>query len=362
MLRSTFFSALVLPFLTNATPVELAARASCTVSTYTDVANVSACTAITIAGQTVPAGQTLALSGLKDGTTVTLSGNIVFATGTHWTGNLFSLSGGKIAFDGKGHTIDGNGAWYWDGQGTNGGVDKPKYTVYLKHSGTFKNVVVKNVPGHAFSVHNPAALTISAVTYDNSAGASLGHNTDGFDVSSSTNLTITGCTIINQDDCIAINDAKNLVFSNNSCTGGHGISIGSIKTGNVVDGVLISNNKVISNQQGLRIKTYADNTNASVSNVVYKDNTVTGATSYGVMIVQDYTNTGETGTATAGITIKNVSFQGTNTVSTVSSATMVKVLCYPGSCTGTWDWSGLKTSGGKKGTNVGGAPITGYTF
>lgn len=77
----------------------------------------------------------------------------------------------------------------------------------LSHSGTFENVIVKNVPGHAFQVHNPAALTITggrsdicggltslrhlSVTYDNSAGASLGHNTDGFDISSSTDLTIT---------------------------------------------------------------------------------------------------------------------------------------------------------------------------
>ncbi|KAG8806006.1 hypothetical protein FRC19_007517, partial [Serendipita sp. 401] len=200
------------------------------------------------------------------------------------------------------------------------------------------------------------------VTYDNSAGKSLGHNTDGFDVSHSTDLTITGCTVINQDDCVAINSGTNVKFLNNSCTGGHGISIGSIKTGNVVNGVTISGNKVINNSNGLRIKTYADNNNASVSNVIYKDNTVTGATDYGVIIVQDYTNTGETGTATAGITINNVSFQGTNSVATTSSATMVKVLCYPGDCTGTWNWSGLKTSGGKKGTNVGGAPITGYTF
>lgn len=344
----------------NAAPLE--ARASCTISTYTDVSNVSGCTTITIAKQTVPGGKSLALTGLKDGTTVQLSGDLTFGTGTYWTGNLFSLSGGKITFNGNGHTIDGNGAYYWDGQGTNGGVDKPKYTIALKISGTFTNVKVKNVPGHAFSVQNPAALTISSVTYDNSAGASKGHNTDGFDVSSSTDLTITGCTVINQDDCLAINDAKNVVFTNNSCTGGHGISIGSIKTGKHVDGVTISNNKVINNSNGLRIKTYTDNTDASVSNVVYKDNTVTGAADYGVIIIQDYTNSGETGTATPGIPITNVSFKGTNTVSTKSSATMVKVLCYPGECTGTWDWSGLKTSGGKKGTNVGGAPITGYTF
>jgi len=120
-------------------------------------------------------------------------------------------------------------------------------------------------------------------------------------------------------------------------------------------------------------------------------------TSYGVLITQDYgsqqlrsaalntdwrtssTNGGETGTPTAGILIENVSFHGTNNVTTKSSATMVEVLCNPGECKGTWDWSGLKTSGGREGTNVGGcnspvsavyskeifpggAPITGYTF
>jgi polygalacturonase len=64
----------------------------------------------------------------------------------------------------------------------------------------------------------------------------------------------------------------------------------------------------------------------------------------------------------SGITIKNVSFQGNNTLNTTPKATMVKVLCYSDYCTGIWDWSGLMTSGGKKGTNVGGAPITGYSF
>jgi len=96
----------------NAAPAELTPRDACTITTYTDVSNVSGCTSITIAGQTVPAGESLALSSLKDGTTVTLSGDIVFATGIHWTGNLFSLIGGQIAFDGNGYTIDGNGAWY----------------------------------------------------------------------------------------------------------------------------------------------------------------------------------------------------------------------------------------------------------
>jgi hypothetical protein len=62
----------------------------------------------------------------------------------------------------------------------------------------------------------------------------------------------------------------------------------------VVDTVLIESNTIVGNRngmpppedaffrliwdfQGLRIKTYFDNYNASVSNVIYKDNTVTNA-------------------------------------------------------------------------------------
>lgn len=96
----------------NAAPAESTLRDTCTITTYTDASDVSGCSSITIARQTVPAGESLALNGLKDGTTVTLSGDIVFATGIHWKGNLFSLTGGQIAFDGNGYTIDGNGAWY----------------------------------------------------------------------------------------------------------------------------------------------------------------------------------------------------------------------------------------------------------
>ena len=32
--------------------------------------------------------------------------------------------------------------------------------------------------------------------------------------------------IKNQDDCIAINAGSNIIFENNQCSGGHGISVG----------------------------------------------------------------------------------------------------------------------------------------
>lgn len=50
-------------------------------------------------------------------------------------------------------------------------------------------------------------MTITGMTIDNSAGdtGALGHNTDGFDIGTSTGVTITGANVYNQDDCVAVN-------------------------------------------------------------------------------------------------------------------------------------------------------------
>jgi len=47
---------------------------------------------------------------------------------------------------------------------------------------------------------------MNKITVDNKAGDTQGgHNTDAFDVGSSSRVTITGATVNNQDDCLAIN-------------------------------------------------------------------------------------------------------------------------------------------------------------
>ena len=59
---------------------------------------------------------------------------------------------------------------------------------------------------------------------------------------------------MNQDDCVAINKGTNIVFKGNTCSGGHGISIGSISDDKVVSGVTISGNTVTDSMYGMRIK------------------------------------------------------------------------------------------------------------
>lgn len=126
-----FSHAVLLSLIASAAATPLANRASCT---FTDAASAikgkTSCTAITLNGISVPAGTTLDLTGLKDGTTVTFAGTTSFGY-KEWEGPLISVSGKNILVQGaSGHIIDGNGAAWWDTKGSNGGKTKPKYAFY----------------------------------------------------------------------------------------------------------------------------------------------------------------------------------------------------------------------------------------
>ncbi|KAG8710743.1 hypothetical protein FRC08_016777, partial [Ceratobasidium sp. 394] len=234
---STALALALAPVLATATPI---GRCIGTISSLNDVAAAQKCTTVNINGFTVPAGKTFSLA-LLSGTTVNLLGDVKFGV-ANWAGPLFSIQGTNINFNGNGHTFDGNGPSYWDGLGGNGGVTKPHPMMKIKMSGTYTNVKVLNSPAHVYSVSNPAALVMSKLTIDNSAanaansksgGLPAAHNTDGFDVST-TDLTIEDSVITNQDDCLALNKGTNIIFQRNICTGGHGISIGSVDSNAVV--------------------------------------------------------------------------------------------------------------------------------
>ncbi|KAI0342390.1 endo-polygalacturonase PG1 [Trametopsis cervina] len=350
-----------LSVLATPTPASDAAAASCTgtIASLDDVDDAVKCTTVVINSFTVPAGETFNLK-FASGSTVTMNGDVTFGE-KNWDGPLFQISGDNINFNGNGHTFDGNGPFYWDGQGGNGGVTKPAPMMKIKISGTFTNVKVLNSPARVFSVSNPAALTISKLTIDDSAGdapnsksdgKAAGHNTDGFDCST-TDLIIEDSTIHNQDDCLAINKGSNIVFQRNTCIGGHGISIGSISSGATVSGIVIQDNTVTNNDQALRIKTHSDATDASVTNVTYSGNTATGMRQFGVLIDQSYPDT--LGTPGTGCTISDINFVGAqNSISVNSDAQRVAVNCGKGACTGTWDWSALSVTGGSAG------PITNF--
>lgn len=116
-------------------------------------------------------------------------------------------------------------------QGTNGGKTKPKF--FYAHSLTSSSITglrFINSPVQLMSINGANNLAVTNINMDNTAGdaGALGHNTDAFDVGSSTGVTITGAIVQNQDDCLAINSGTSITFTGGTCSGGHGLSVGSV--------------------------------------------------------------------------------------------------------------------------------------
>ncbi|KAF8129874.1 pectin lyase fold/virulence factor [Boletus edulis] len=337
-----------------------------TISSLSDVSAAVQCTTVNINSLTVPARHTFRLD-LLQGTTVNVLGEISFGNAS-WKGPLFLVTGQDITFNGNKQRFDGGGGYYWDGLGGKGST-KPCPMMKIEMSGTFSDVHVVNCPERCFSINNPAPLVIDSAVVDNSQGdypndksngRPAGHNTDGFDVSGN-DVVIRNSAVSNQDDCLAINKGNNIIFENNYCHGGHGVSIGSIPSNTVVENVIIRGNEVVNSVTAFRIKTDKTATNSRVSNVIYSDNTATNCSSYGVLIDQSYPAT--EGTPGNGVIISDISFnQGATELSVVQDAQMAAVNCGKDSCTGTWDWSSLKTSGGTIGKIQNTPNIIGYAI
>ncbi|KAK8100120.1 Endopolygalacturonase [Apiospora kogelbergensis] len=339
-----------------AMPASKAVKASAADCTFTDAAAAmkgkSSCTNIVLDGISVPAGTTLDMTGLKDGTHVTFKGTTSFGFKA-WAGPLLSFSGNNLLIDGaSGHVIDGNGGAWWDTKGSNGGVKKPKF--FYAHKLTDSNIKglnVKNTPVQGFSINGAKNLGLYDITIDNSAGDTKGgHNTDAFDVGSSDGVYISGANVQNQDDCLAVNSGTNITFTGGKCSGGHGVSIGSVggRSDNVVKGVHVLSTSISNSDNGVRIKTVSGAT-GSVSGVEYKDITLTNIAKYGIVIQQDYENGSPTGTPTGGVPITDLTISGV-TGSVASKADPIYILCAKGACSN-WKWSGVKISGGQPNPN-----------
>jgi polygalacturonase len=198
------------------------------------------------------------------------------------------------------------------------GVAKPKFfAAHSLTSSTIAGITLRNMPVQGFSIDGASYLTLSNIVVDNSAGTAEGHNTDAFDIGDSDHVEIHGATVSNQDvsghsrvrrcckylcgvsqDCVAVNSGTNYYFTGLSCTGGHGLSIGSVggRSDNTVQNVTFASSSVSNSQNGVRIKTVYGAT-GTVSGVTYSGITLSGITNYGVVIEQDYENGSPTGTA-----------------------------------------------------------------
>ncbi|PMD41591.1 glycoside hydrolase family 28 protein [Hyaloscypha variabilis F] len=343
---------------------------ACTATEYAQITSVVAsCTNIVLENISAPASSTIDLSALQTGSTVTFAGTTSFGTTSDDDFDPIVVGGTDITLTGaEGHVIDGNGAVYWDGEGSNGGVAKPDHFIVLKDlkNGHISNLNIQNWPVHCFDITGADGLIITGLTLDNSAGdasnsASDGkaaaHNSDGFDFSSCSNVILSDTVVKNQDDCVAVTSGTNITMTGMTCSGGHGLSIGSVggKSNNVVSGITFSNSTVTDSENGCRIKSNADKS-GTIENILYQNIALTGITDYGIDVQQDYLNGGATGDPTNGVTISGVTFS--NVTGTVTSdGRDYYVLCGSSSCSN-FTFTNVAISGGGK-TSTCNFPSTG---
>ncbi|CAK4340453.1 unnamed protein product [Aphanomyces euteiches] len=321
--------------------------AGCTLSgTYVSGTDISSCTSVVISSLQVPAGVTLDLTKLKDSATVTFTGTTTFGTKL-WEGPLILLTGTNLKVTGPG-TLNGQGEWYWP-QGQS--VTRPVF-FRLTHveKSTLSGFTLKNSPFRTFSVLNSVNTVITGLTLDSKAGNGQAKNADGFDLSRNNGVSITNNTVYNQDDCLAMQSSVNTLFAYNSCTGGHGVSIGSIggaavDSSDTVNGLTVTNNKIIDNTNGLRIKTIID-LKGLVTNVKYIDNTLTNVKN-AIVMHSDYSKAkgGYVGTPTSQVTISDITISGL----TGTATNLYDVVANP-SVVSNWNWSGINVQASNKGS------------
>ncbi|WPG98799.1 extracellular polygalacturonase, putative [Acrodontium crateriforme] len=310
----------------------------------------TSCSTIVLSSIFVPAGTTLDLDGLNDHTHVIFEGTTTFGY-KEWSGPLITFSGNDLTITGaSGSLLDGEGSRWWDGKG-NGGKTKPTFMdIHNMNSSTITGLNIKNSPERVISIYNAYDVTLDHVTIDDKDGdLHGGHNTDGFDVGHSENVLISNGVVYNQDDCLAIVSGKNITFTGGFCSGGHGLSIGSVgnKSFNTVSDVLIENSVVENSATAVRIKTVTGG-HGSVSGITWRDITLKDITNVAVVIEQNYSGGGPVGQPTNGVPIKDITLSNVHGTVT-SSATRVDIVCAAGACSD-FTWDRVDITGGKKST------------
>ncbi|KAI0785798.1 glycoside hydrolase family 28 protein [Abortiporus biennis] len=289
-------------FISLATAVvgsPLEQRASCTLtasgsddaSAFLSAAVDPSCPTITIpSSTTLNISSPLNMTGLKN-KHIDLQGTIRFNPNLpYWTGHAFYFSfqdqvafwllgGQNIVLDGGG-TLDGAGQAWYDAFAKNSSLARPIIlTVYQANNVTVQNIKMINSPEWTNFVNEGTFVTYKNITISAvSTSKNQAKNTDGWDTFRSDNVIIADSNVNNGDDCVSFKpNSTNILVSNLSCNGSHGISVGSLGQYageyDIVENVLATNIRMSNAQNGARIKAWAGK---GVGSGIVKNITFTG--------------------------------------------------------------------------------------
>ncbi|KAF5196806.1 Polygalacturonase adpg1 [Thalictrum thalictroides] len=226
----------------------------------------------------IPAGKTFFLNPVsfegpckQANIHVSLLGNLVAPDMLSWpkTANVnkwlkFAEVSGLIV-DGSGQ-IDGRGETWWDCGGGGGqnsldkldGCQRPSALTF--HGCTdlkLSDITSINSQSNHISIDECKGATVTNVHL---TAPTDSKNTDGIDISKSTNIVIQDSFIATGDDCVAINGGSSFInITNIACGPGHGISVGSLGENgdnSIVEEIHVTKCNFTRTKNGVRIKTY----------------------------------------------------------------------------------------------------------
>ncbi|XP_073227017.1 probable polygalacturonase At3g15720 [Cicer arietinum] len=188
---------------------------------------------------------------------IQLQGQIVAPPKVAWKAGNYWISVEYV----NGLTIDGNGKGGFDGDGSTWwecrNCYRPRMLFFHACNGlTVRNLRISNSPASHVAINMCNGATLSHIFIHSPSNSP---NTDGFDISYSSNILIQDSNIKSGDDCIAVNGGS--IFINATrviCGPGHGISVGSLGRNGVretVSNVHVLNCTFIRTSNGARIKT-----------------------------------------------------------------------------------------------------------
>ncbi|KAI5123826.1 hypothetical protein M0805_009118 [Coniferiporia weirii] len=228
----------------------------------------------------IPAGTTLNIKTKMDMTKaqdkhILLKGTIKFNPDiNYWVENGFPIAfqdqitywflGGKnILLDGGG-TLDGSGQAWYDAFNTNSSLLRPIILTIMNGTNiAVDNIKMINSPEWFNLIHSSKNVTFSNINLTAVSTSSAGiHNTDGWDIYRTDQVVIKDSVINNGDDCVSFKpNTTNVLISNLTCSGSHGISVGSLGqyagVYDIVENITSTNIRMSNAENGARIKCFA---------------------------------------------------------------------------------------------------------
>ncbi|KAL5483251.1 hypothetical protein ACEPAI_8481 [Sanghuangporus weigelae] len=265
----------------------------------------------------IPSGTTLNISTKMDMTGardkhILLEGTVKFNPGIdYWVANAFPitfqtqitywlLGGSNIVVNGGG-TLDGSGQVWYDAFRSNSSLLRPIIlTIFNGTNVLVENIKMINSPEWFNLAHSSVNVTYSNIniTAVSTSSAKIA-NTDGWDIYRTDQVIIKDSVINNGDDCVSFKpNATNILVSNLTCSGSHGISVGSLGqfagVFDIVENVTSTNVRMSNAQNGARIKCWAGSGVGSgiVKNITF-ENFVESAVDNPVVIDQCYMTSAE---------------------------------------------------------------------